>query len=106
MDYRDGSHGSMKIVEINRQHAVLEYTHDGPSLAGRPMVAMRSMYVAPDNADASQVIYLRRGGGPLKEEPLMEFDRAEVQSIRLGRSVPSKHNTSAPDMWFGNFRKK
>ncbi|WP_434608897.1 hypothetical protein [Pseudomonas sp. R1-7] len=106
LDYRDGSHGSMKIVEINRQHAVLDYTHDRPSLAGQPLAAMRSMYVAPDNADASQVTYQSREGGALIEEPLMEFDRADVQSIRLGRSVPSKHNASAPDMWFGHFRRE
>ncbi|AUM71527.1 hypothetical protein C0J56_23575 [Pseudomonas fluorescens] len=106
LDYRDGSHGTMKIVEINRQHAVLDYFVDRPSLASRPMVAMRSMYVAPDNADASQVVFQRRAEEGLSKEPLMEFDRAEVQNIRLGRSTPSKHNASSPDMWFGHFRKQ
>lgn len=105
LDYRDGSHGTMKIVEINRQHAVLDYSVDRPFQTNRPMAAMRSMYVAPDNADASQVVFQRRAEGDSSKVPLMEFDQAEVQNIQLGRSTLSKHNASSPDMWFGHFRK-
>lgn len=103
LDYRDGSHGSMKIVEINQQHAVLDYSHDRPSVANTPLVAIRSMYVAPDNADVSQVVFRRRGERKLISEVLTKFVHADVRDIRFGRSVLSKHNASAPDMWFGRF---
>jgi len=106
LDFRDGSHGTMKIVEINRRRAVLEYSHSRPSRADTPIAAIRSMYVAPDNADASQVSFHRRGERRLLSEDLMEFVRSEVEDIRVGRSVLSKHNASAPDMWFGGFESR
>ncbi|WP_156315903.1 hypothetical protein [Pseudomonas sp. Pf153] len=106
LNYQDGSHGSMKIVEINQQRAVLDYSHSRPSPADAPIVAIRSMYVAPDNADASQVFFHRRGERGLVSEDLMAFVRSEVKDIRVGRSTLSKHNASAPDMWFGGFESR
>jgi len=103
LDYQDGSHGSMKIVEINPQRAALEYSHSRPSQADMPIVAVRSMYVAPDNADASQVVFHRRGERAPVSEALMTFVRSDVDDIRIGRSIMSRHNASAPDMWFSRF---
>lgn len=103
LDYQDGSHGSMKIVEINPRRAALDYSHDRPSQADTPIVAVRSMYVAPDNADASQVVFHQRGESASVSKNLMTFVRSDVEDIRIGRAIISKHNASAPDMWFGRF---
>ena len=106
LDYRDGSHGSMKIVEINQKHAVLNYSHNRPSTLDGPFAAVRSMYVAADNADVSQVTFRRPGARDEINEPLAEFRRADVQTVRLGRTTLSRHNASAPDMWFGRFERQ
>jgi hypothetical protein len=36
----------------------------------------------------------------------MSFDKASAVELWAGRTVPSRHNTSAPDMVFGDFRAK
>ena len=37
------------------------------------------------------------------QEPVMEFMRATAAELWAGRLVPSRHNTSAPDMVFRDF---
>jgi hypothetical protein len=37
------------------------------------------------------------------QEPVMEFRRAEAAELWTGRLVPSRHNTSAPDIVFRDF---
>ena len=36
--------------------------------------------------------------------PVMDFDERERDELWAGRPVPSRHNTSAPDMVFRDFR--
>jgi hypothetical protein len=40
-----------------------------------------------------------------REAPVMQFKGGEATTFRLGRVVPSRHNTSAPDMFAGPFTK-
>ena len=35
--------------------------------------------------------------------PVMDFKRASAAEVWAGRLVPSRHNTSAPDMVFRDF---
>ena len=35
--------------------------------------------------------------------PLPEVKSLQATQVRFGRSLPSKHNTSAPDIAFGGF---
>jgi hypothetical protein len=55
------------------------------------------MYVAPDHADTAE---LRVDGGT---RPVVGFGEARGRSVGFARSVPSKHNTSAPDITFSDF---
>jgi hypothetical protein len=55
------------------------------------------MYVAPDNGDTAE---LRVDG---KTWPAVGFGERKGASIGFARSVPSKHNTSAPDISFSDF---
>ncbi|NWB98107.1 hypothetical protein HX882_19605 [Pseudomonas gingeri] len=104
LSYADGSQGLMKIARINRERITLHYTHDREFPTPRPLAAIRSMYVSPDNADVAEVSFRTVASGPLIRTPLSEFTEARVQQVNFGRSQPSRHNTSAPDIWFGNFK--
>ncbi len=44
------------------------------------------------------------GGKAYEAAPVMEFRRADALELWAGRRLPSRHNTSAPDMIFGDFR--
>ncbi len=37
------------------------------------------------------------------QTPVMDFKRASAAELWAGRTVPSRHNTSAPDMVFRDF---
>jgi hypothetical protein len=39
-----------------------------------------------------------------REEPMMAFKGAKATDVWAGRLVPSRHNTSAPDIVFNRFR--
>lgn len=105
LDYKDGSKGTLKVDTVDRERIGLDYTHDRALPGDRPLAAIRSMYVAPDNADAAEVVWRPRHDGHLGTRDLMRFKRAPASEVRFGRSVPSRHNTSAPDTWFGRFER-
>jgi hypothetical protein len=62
------------------------------------------MFVAENNADVAHVGWLEPGSQRWKREPVMDFARASATQMWAGRLVPSRHNTSAPDMVFRAFR--
>jgi hypothetical protein len=101
--YRDGSRGEMKIAEVDREHIALEYTHDRPLPATKPLAAIRSMYVSPEKSDTAEVSWRGAGAATLTTRPLPAFTEEQANEVLFGRSVISKHNLSAPDMWFGAF---
>ncbi|MDB5828453.1 MAG: hypothetical protein JWQ73_2673 [Variovorax sp.] len=70
----------------------------------RPFAMLRSMYVAPDNADVSEVTWRAPGDASLRTEALAGVGALRARQVRFGRSVPSRHNSSAPDLRFSDFR--
>lgn len=103
IDYEDGSHGAMHLLEIDRQRLALEYEHDRPQPASQPLAAIRSMFVTPERADTAEVSWRASPAGKLTTEGLSTFQRAAAYDVAFGRSAVSRHNPSAPDMWFGAF---
>jgi hypothetical protein len=103
LDYEDGSHGAMHLLEIDRKRLVLQYEHDRPLPASQPLAAIRSMFVTPERADVAEVRWRASAGGAPTTEPVSTFQRATAYDVAFGRSVVSRHNPSAPDMWFGAF---
>ena len=61
------------------------------------------MYVAPDNADMSEVAWRTTPDAAEARKPLPEIRTLDAADVRFGRSIPSRHNTSAPDIRFGGF---
>ena len=89
------------ITERNRPTLQTNGADDPSSLR---LASLRSMYATEYNSDAARVPWRTKGGSRWGEENVMQFKRAdEAVEFWLGRVLPSKHNTSAPDMIFGRF---
>ena len=54
--------------------------------------------------DAARVAWKPRGANRWGEAHVMDFKTAEATEMWVGRTVASKHNTSAPDMVLGRFK--
>ena len=55
------------------------------------------------NADAAQLAWRTGGGKAYEVAPIMSFGHADALELWAGRRLPSRHNTSAPDMIFRSF---
>jgi hypothetical protein len=100
--YKDGSHGVMQIVEVDRDKVALSYQHDR-DFRGAPFAAIRSMHVTPERSDVAEIGWRAGRDAPLTITPLPQFTREQAIEVLFGRSLIANHNRSAPDMWFGNF---
>ncbi len=101
--FADGSRAAVRIAEITQKRTALDVTLEPAARANRPFAVLRSMYVTPDNADISQVRWLSTRSSAPSVKPLPEVTTIEAAQVRFGRSIPSRHNTSAPDIRFGGF---
>jgi hypothetical protein len=61
------------------------------------------MFVTEGNADVAQVGWRNKDNPAWTQMPVMTFKNASAAELWAGRTVPSRHNTSAPDMVFRNF---
>lgn len=100
--FTGGSKGSLAIAAIREDAAVLDVTFDPPA-GSTPFAALRSMFVAPQVADTAEVRWQLEAGEPLSQVAVMNLRTERAQVVRFGRSVPSRHNTSAPDLEFHAF---
>jgi hypothetical protein len=100
-----GGSATLTLDAIDQDHAVLDVRLDDPPPNNYPFAALRSMYVTGFNADVAQVAWRTAAGRSWEEMPIMGFKGAEAVEFWAGRTMPSRHNTSAPDMVFGKFSK-
>jgi hypothetical protein len=97
-----GGGATLRVDKLDRDQLALDVTLDEP-VAGRPFAALRSMYVTEFNADVARIALREPDAKGWREEPIMTFGRAKATDVWAGRLVPSRHNTSAPDMIFNRF---
>jgi hypothetical protein len=97
-----GGAATLRLDAVDRERIALDVTFDRAITAG-PFAALRSMFVTETNADAGEVAWLAPGGKAWVVAPVMAFGHADVQELWVGRRLPSRHNTSAPDMIFRAF---
>lgn len=95
-----GGQAEAQIVRLDRRELRLKVALD-PAVKGGPFVALRSMDVAPDNADTAELRWSDGAGS--HTAGAVGFGRVEARSLAFARSVPSRHNTSAPDIAFEGF---
>ncbi|MCZ7659601.1 MAG: hypothetical protein M5U07_17865 [Xanthobacteraceae bacterium] len=99
-----GGTATLRLAELDQDRIALDATFDAPVGAVRPFAALRSMFVTETNADVAHVGWREKDARAWSQEPVMRFREASAVEVWAGRTVPSRHNTSAPDMRFRNFR--
>ena len=82
---------------------MLDVGLSAPVAAERPFAALRSMFVTEGNADVAQIGWRGKDSPAWTQMPVMYFKSASAAELWAGRNVPSRHNTSAPDMIFRDF---
>jgi hypothetical protein len=97
-----GGEATLRLDAVDREHIVLEVRLDRAVMA-RPFAALRSMFVTETEADVARAAWLAPGGKAWTAAEIMAFGHAEVTELWAGRRLPSRHNTSAPDMIFRAF---
>jgi hypothetical protein len=98
-----GGAANLRVDAVDQEHIALSARFDAP-IAAQPFAALRSMFVTDTNADVAQVAWRVPGGKAYEVAPVMDFRRADALELWAGRRLPSRHNTSAPDMIFSDFR--
>jgi hypothetical protein len=98
-----GGEAVVTLSHLDRDRIALDVAFDKP-VEGRPFAGMRSMYVTEFNADVARIAAREEGAKSWREEPIMGFRGAKATDVWTGRLVPSRHNTSAPDIVFNRFR--
>jgi len=98
-----GGSATLRLKALDTEHQMLDVTLDPPVAGDRPFAALRSMFVTETNNDVAHVGWRTKGGTRWERTGIMDFMRANAVELWAGRLVPSRHNTSAPDMVFRDF---
>ena len=99
-----GGAATLRLLALDQERIVVEVGLDRPVAVERPLAALRSMFVTEINADVAQLAWREKGGQAWRQEPVMSFSRASAVELWAGRTIASRHNLSAPDMLFRDFR--
>jgi hypothetical protein len=99
LQFERGGMATVHLAATDQNRNVLDVAFDQP-IAGRPFAALRSMYVTATNNDVARIAVREIGKQGWSEEAIMAFNRASASHVWAGRTTPSRHNTSSPDMAF------
>ncbi len=103
LSFRRGGTARMKLEKIDQDHIALDISLDGPMPDGLPFATMRSMFATETNSDVARAAWLTAGASAWKEAGIMDAPTGKITEFWAGRRVPSRHNTTAPDMSFSLF---
>lgn len=103
-NFTRGGSASVRLDKLDQERIVLDVNLSAPiAEKDRPFAGLRSMYVSEGNSDVSRLAWRGKNGKSFTQTPIMDFTRATASEVWAGRTLPSKHNTSAPDMIFRDF---
>lgn len=102
LSFAAGGEARMRLAALDRDRLSLDVALHA-AIGGRPFAALRSMYVTAFNNDAAAVAWKPPDARGWRESPIMDFPGGAALELWAGRTTPSRHNTSAPDMVFGPF---
>jgi len=102
LTFARGSSATLRVDRLDTERQSLSVTLD-QAVSGTPFAALRSMFVTEINNDVAQVGWRAKGAPGWQRIGIMGFTRADAFEVWAGRLVPSRHNTSAPDMVFRDF---
>ena len=103
VNFARGGGATLRLDKLDQDRIVLDVGLSAPVPADRPFAALRSMFVTEGNADVAQVGWRGKDIAAWTKQPVMDFKRASAAELWAGRTVSSRHNTSAPDMVFRDF---
>ncbi len=103
LNFVRGGSASLRVDKLDGERIVLDVNLSQPIGTQRPFAALRSMFVSEGNADVARIGWRAKDSLLWRQEPVMEFNSANAAELWAGRLVPSRHNTSAPDMVFRDF---
>ncbi|MEA2980262.1 MAG: hypothetical protein QOF09_2085 [Alphaproteobacteria bacterium] len=103
LNFVRGGSATLRLDKLDQERIVLDVALSMPVAADRPFAALRSMFVTEVNADVAQVGWRGKDSPAWTQMPVMYFKGATAAELWAGRTVPSRHNTSAPDMIFRDF---
>jgi len=103
LTFARGGSATLRLDKLDQERIALDVTLGAAIPPERPFAALRSMFVTEGNSDVAQVGWRAKDSEAWKQEPVMTFKRATAAELWAGRLVPSRHNTSAPDMVFRGF---
>jgi hypothetical protein len=103
LNFVRGGSATLRVEMLNDDRMVLDVNLSESAGAQRPFAALRSMFVSEGNSDVARIGWRTKDSERWLQEPVMDFKRANAAELWAGRLVPSRHNTSAPDMVFRDF---
>jgi len=103
LDFRRGGSAKLRLEDLSRDKITLDVGFTAEPPPGLPFAALRSMFVTSSNADGAEVALLPPGGPGWVEAPVMGFKGGKAAAVTLGRSLVSRHNSSAPDVTLRGF---
>jgi hypothetical protein len=101
--FEKGGQAKVSIVNLDTNELRAKVELDPPVATDGPFVALRSMYVAQDNADTAE-LHWTAADGLNQVDPVIGFGQVQASAVGFERSAPSKHNVSAPDILFDKFQ--
>jgi hypothetical protein len=101
LQFQRGGQATLQLTPGVKK-TMLDVAFDAP-IGNGPFAMLRSMYITEFNNDVARIAVRERGARGWREDHIMKFDRATATDLWAGRLVPSRHNTSAPDMVFTRF---
>lgn len=104
LDFARGGSGWLRLSYLDRDIITLDVSLAQPVAGDGVFAALRSMYVSDINNDVARLGWREPGAELWREGGVIDVKRAEAAELWLGRTVHSRHNTSSPDMIFGDFR--
>ncbi len=102
--FERGGSATLTMTKVDQNRHALDVAFDKP-IEGRPFAALRSMYVTEFNNDVARVAVREKTAKGWREDGIMSFRKAIATDVWAGRTAPSRHNTSSPDMVLGGFGK-
>ena len=102
LNFTRGGSATLRQETLDAERQVLDVTLD--AVNDLPFAALRSMFVTEINNDVAHLGWRLKGAQSWERAPIMDFRRASAVEVWAGRLVPSRHNTSAPDTVFRDFK--
>lgn len=103
IEFARGGKAVVTLKELTVGNAAVEVALDGVDTS-LPFAALRSMYVAPGNADTAATVVRPTPGAAPTSTVVVDYKDGQAASVSFDRPQPSTHNTSAPDVGFRDFR--